>query len=352
METLQKRALVIGATGQDASYLIELLLEKGYRVYGTKRNASTLNTERINHIFEKIELFYADITDLSSVLTVVQLVKPHEIYNLAAQSHVKVSFSKPVYTSQVNAIGTLNVLEAIRLLGYTSRFYQASTSEMFGKVTECPQTEKTPFYPRSPYGVSKLFGHWATINYRESYGLFACSGILFNHESARRGEIFVTRKITQAVSRIERGEQDFLLLGNLDAFRDWGNAKDYVRAMWLMLQQDIPRDFVIATGVQKSVRWFVEETFKYVRREIEWQGSGLDEIAVDKYSRRVLVRVDPKYYRPTEVDTLLGDATLARETLGWEPSVSVEETVREMMEGDYGPPPCTGFFDWILHLFN
>lgn len=340
-------ALIIGATGQDASYLAELLLSKGYSVHGTKRNASTLNTERIDHIFDKIHLHYADVTDLSSILHVIKAVQPHEIYNLAAQSHVKVSFSNPVYTTQVNAIGTLNILEAIRILNFNTRYYQASTSEMFGKVSEVPQNEKTPFHPRSPYGCAKLFAHSITVNYREAYGMFACSGILFNHESAKRGEIFVTRKITRGVASIERGESECLFLGNLDSLRDWGNAKDFVRAMWLMLQQEEPRDFVIATGVQKSVRWFVEESFRYVRRDIEWRGKGLDEFAIDKNTGQVVVRVDPKYYRPAEVDTLLGDYSEAKAQLGWEPKISLTETVKEMMRNDYGPRPRLSLFDWI-----
>jgi GDPmannose 4,6-dehydratase len=327
-----KVALITGITGQDGSYLAELLLEKGYEVHGIVRRSSLINTHRIDHIYQSINLHYGDLTDSTNLVRVIQNVKPDEIYNLAAQSHVKVSFEMPEYTADVDGVGTLRVLEAVRLLGMEDRvrIYQASTSELYGLVQETPQSETTPFYPRSPYGVAKLYGYWATKNYREAYGMYACTGILFNHESPRRGETFVTRKISRGLSRISVGLQDCLYLGNLDAKRDWGHAKDYVEAMWLMLQQDEPDDYVIATGVQYSVREFVEECSKYFGFKIEWMGEGLDEIGYDWNTKKPVIRVDPKYFRPTEVETLLGDATKAKEKLGWEPKISFKQLVEDM----------------------
>ena len=329
---MKKVALITGITGQDGSYLAELLLEKGYEVHGIVRRASLINTHRIDHIYDRIKLHYGDLTDSTNLVRVIQQVKPNEIYNLGAQSHVKVSFEMPEYTGDVDALGTLRILEAVRLLGMEDRvrIYQASTSELYGLVQEVPQKETTPFYPRSPYGVAKLYGYWIVKNYRESYGLHASSGILFNHESPRRGETFVTRKITRGLSRISVGEQDVLSLGNLDARRDWGHAKDYVEAMWLMLQQDEPEDFVIATGIQYSVRDFVEEAAPYFGINIVWQGEGLDEIGVDKNTGRTVINVNPKYFRPAEVETLLGDATKAKEKLGWEPKISFKQLVEDM----------------------
>ncbi len=327
-----KIALITGITGQDGSYLAELLLERGYKVHGIVRRSSLINTDRIDHIYDKIKLHYGDLTDSSSLIRIIQETQPDEIYNLGAQSHVKVSFEIPEYTGQVDALGTLRVLEAVRLLGMEkkTRIYQASTSELYGLVQEIPQRETTPFYPRSPYGVAKIYGYWITKNYRESYGLYACTGILFNHESPRRGETFVTRKITIALSRITSGLQDCLYLGNLNAKRDWGHAKDFVEAMWLMLQQDEPDDFVIATGVQYSVREFVEEAAPYFGIKIRWQGEGLDEIGIDEFTGKVIIRVDPKYFRPAEVETLLGDASKAKEKLGWEPRTSFKQLVEDM----------------------
>ena len=327
-----KIALITGATGQDGSYLAELLLEKGYEVHGIIRRSSLINTHRINHIYDKLKLHYGDLTDSTNLVRVIQLVQPNEIYNLGAQSHVKVSFEMPEYTADVDAVGTLRVLEAVRLLGMENkvRIYQASTSEMFGLVQEVPQKETTPFYPRSPYGCAKVYGYWITKNYREAYGMYACTGILFNHESPRRGETFVTRKITQALSRISVGLQDCLYLGNLDAKRDWGHAKDFVEAMWLMLQQDEPDDFVIATGVQYSVRDFVKEAAPYFGMNIVWIGEGLDEIGYDWNTKKAVIRVDPKYFRPAEVETLLGDASKAKEKLGWEPKISFKQLVEDM----------------------
>jgi GDPmannose 4,6-dehydratase len=329
---IMKIALITGITGQDGSYLAELLLEKGYKVHGIVRRSSLINTDRIDHIYDKIHLHYGDLTDSSSLIRIIQETQPDEIYNLGAQSHVKVSFEIPEYTGQVDALGTLRVLEAVRLLGMEkkTRIYQASTSELYGLVQEIPQRETTPFYPRSPYGVAKIYGYWITKNYRESYGLYACTGILFNHESPRRGETFVTRKITIALSRITSGLQDCLYLGNLNAKRDWGHAKDFVEAMWLMLQQDEPDDFVIATGVQYSVREFVEEAAPYFGIKIRWQGEGLDEIGIDEFTGKVIIRVDPKYFRPAEVETLLGDASKAKEKLGWEPRTSFKQLVEDM----------------------
>jgi|TARA_B100001094_G_scaffold309524_1_gene343262 GDPmannose 4,6-dehydratase len=329
-----KTALITGITGQDGSYLAELLLEKGYMVHGIVRRASLINTARIDHIFdhERVKLHYGDLSDSANIVHILQKCKPDEIYNLAAQSHVKVSFEMPEYTGNVDGLGTLRILEAVRILGMEEkcRIYQASTSEMYGLVQESPQTETTPFYPRSPYGCAKVYSYWITKNYRESYGMYACTGILFNHESPRRGETFVTRKITRGLSRISVGEQKVLYLGNLDAKRDWGHAKDYVRAMWMMLQQDEPDDFVIATGKQYSVREFVEKVAPYFGITIEWVGEGDDEIGMDKHTRKTIIAVHPKYYRPAEVETLLGDPTKAKEKLGWEPEISFDELIEDM----------------------
>jgi GDPmannose 4,6-dehydratase len=327
-----KVALITGITGQDGSYLAELLLEKGYDVHGIVRRASLINTARIDHIFDKLTLHYGDLTDSTNLVSVIKKVEPDEIYNLGAQSHVKVSFEIPEYTGQVDGLGTLRILEAVRLLGMEDkvRIYQASTSELYGLVQEIPQRETTPFYPRSPYGVAKLYGYWIVKNYRESYRLHASSGILFNHESPRRGETFVTRKITRGLSRISVGEQDVLSLGNLDARRDWGHAKDFVEAMWLMLQQDKPDDYVIATGEQYSVRDFVNEAAPYFGMNIEWMGEGLNEVGYDWNTKRPVIKVDPKYFRPAEVATLLGDPTKAKEKLGWEPKTSFTQLVEDM----------------------
>jgi GDPmannose 4,6-dehydratase len=327
-----KVALISGITGQDGSYLAELLLEKGYEVHGIIRRASQINTQRIDHIYNQIKLHYGDLTDSTNLVRVIQQVQPDEIYNLGAQSHVKVSFEIPEYTGMVDGLGTLRILEAVRLLGMENktRIYQASTSEMFGKVQEIPQKETTPFYPRSPYGVAKLYGYWIVKNYRESYGLHASSGILFNHESPRRGETFVTRKITRGLSRISVGEQDILYLGNLNSKRDWGHARDFVEAMWLMLQQDEPDDYVIATGEQYSVREFVEEAAPYFGMKIEWMGEGLDEVGYDWNTKKAVIKVNPKYFRPAEVETLLGDASKAKEKLGWEPKISFNQLVEDM----------------------
>jgi len=338
-----KRALITGITGQDGAYLAEFLLEKGYEVHGIKRRASLINTQRIDHLYEdphvenrRFYLHYGDLTDSTNLIRIIQEIQPDEIYNLAAQSHVKVSFESPEYTANADALGTLRLLEAIRILKLENktRFYQASTSELFGKVQEIPQRETTPFYPRSPYAVAKLYAYWITVNYREAYGIFACNGILFNHESPIRGETFVTRKITRAVARIKYGLQDKLYLGNLDAKRDWGYAKDYVRAMWMILNHDVPDDYVIATGEVHSVREFVEKAFKFVDIDIEWVGQGVNEKGIDAKTGRVLVEVDPRYFRPTEVDILVGDATKARQVLGWQPTVTFDELVKIMMESD------------------
>jgi len=328
-----KTALITGITGQDGSYLAELLLEKGYEVHGIVRRSSLINTHRIDHIYNRIHLHYGDLTDSTNIVKVIQKVQPDEIYNLGAQSHVKVSFEMPEYTADVDGVGTLRILEAVRLLGMEDRvrIYQASTSELYGLVQETPQSETTPFYPRSPYGVAKLYGFWIVKNYRESYGMHVSSGILFNHESPRRGETFVTRKITQGLSKISVGLQDCLYLGNLEAKRDWGHAKDYVEAMWLMLQQDEPDDYVIATGVQYSVREFVEEAAPYFGMKIEWMGEGLNEVGYDWNTKKAVIRVDSKYFRPAEVETLLGDATKAKEKLGWEPKISFKELVEDMV---------------------
>jgi GDPmannose 4,6-dehydratase len=327
-----KVALITGITGQDGSYLAELLLEKGYEVHGIVRRSSLINTHRIDGIYDRLSLHYGDLTDSTNLVRVIQKVQPDEIYNLGAQSHVKVSFEMPEYTADVDAVGTLRVLEAVRLLGMEKRvrIYQASTSELYGLVQETPQKETTPFYPRSPYGVAKIYGYWITKNYREAYGMYACTGILFNHESPRRGETFVTRKITQALSKISVGLQDCLYLGNLNAKRDWGHAKDFVEAMWLMLQQDEPDDYVIATGVQYSVKDFVEEAASYFGMKIVWMGEGLGEYGYDLNTKKVVIKVDPKYFRPAEVETLLGDASKAKEKLDWEPKISFKQLVEDM----------------------
>jgi len=338
-----KKALVSGITGQDGAYLAEFLLDKGYEVHGIKRRSSSFNTARVDHLYrdpheEGVRFFihYGDLTDSTNLIRIIQQVQPDEIYNLAAQSHVKVSFETPEYTANADALGTLRTLEAIRILGLEKkiRFYQASTSEMYGKVVEIPQNENTPFYPRSPYGAAKVYAYWITVNYREAYNMFACNGILFNHESPIRGETFVTRKITRAVARMRLGLQDKLHLGNLDAKRDWGFARDYVRAMYLMLQQDEPEDFVIATGESYSVREFVVKAFGEVGIEIVWEGVGLDEVGRDSDSGKVLIQIDPRYFRPTEVDILLGDPSRAREKLGWESKVSFDELVKLMVRED------------------
>ena len=340
---MSKTALITGITGQDGAYLAEFLLAKGYAVHGVKRRASSFNTDRIDHLYQdpherdvRLKLHYGDLTDSTNLIRIIQEVQPDEIYNLAAQSHVAVSFETPEYTANSDALGTLRVLEAIRILGLEkkTRFYQASTSEMFGKVQEIPQRETTPFYPRSPYGAAKVYAYWITVNYREAYDLFACNGILFNHESPMRGETFVSRKITRALTRIRVGLQDTLYLGNLDSRRDWGHARDYVRAQWLMLQQAAPEDFVIATGKQFSVRDFVVAASSLLDMKIEWQGDGVQEVGIDTKSGRKLVQVDPRYFRPAEVDTLLGDATKARQKLGWAAEVSFPELVAEMVECD------------------
>ncbi|HEY2682911.1 MAG TPA: GDP-mannose 4,6-dehydratase [Steroidobacteraceae bacterium] len=340
---MTKTALITGITGQDGAYLAELLLSKGYAVHGVKRRSSLFNTDRIDHLYQdphetdiRLELHYGDLTDSTNLIRIIQEVQPDEIYNLAAQSHVAVSFETPEYTANSDAIGTLRILEAIRILGLEkrTRFYQASTSEMFGKVQEIPQRETTPFYPRSPYGAAKVYAYWITVNYREAYGLYACNGILFNHESPLRGETFVSRKITRALTRIKVGLQDTLHLGNLDSRRDWGHARDYVHAQWLMLQQKEPEDFVIATGKQYSVRDFVVAAGKCLDMRIEWRGEGVEEQGVDAKSGRTVVKVDPRYFRPTEVETLLGDATKAKEKLGWSAKIEFPQLVAEMVESD------------------
>ena len=344
----QKVALITGITGQDGSYLAEFLIDKGYEVHGVLRRSSSFNTGRIEHLYldevvrdmkrkRLVNLHWGDMTDTSSLIRIIQTIQPDEIYNLAAQSHVKVSFDVPEFTAETDAVGTLRLLEAVRILGmeHKTKIYQASTSELFGLVQETPQKETTPFYPRSPYAVAKLYAYWIMKNYRESYGMFAVNGILFNHESERRGENFVTRKITLAACRIAQGLQDKLYLGNLSSLRDWGYAKDYVECMWLMLQQEKPEDFVIATGEQHTVREFCTLAFKYAGIELEWQGEGLAEKGIDKNTGKVLVEVDPKYFRPAEVQTLLGDPTKARTVLGWNPrKTSFDELVRLMVESD------------------
>ncbi len=340
---MSKTALITGITGQDGAYLAELLLGKGYVVHGIKRRSSSFNSSRVDHLYqdpheEDVRFFmhYGDLTDATNLIRVIQEVQPDEIYNLAAQSHVQVSFETPEYTANSDALGTLRLLEAIRILGLaeTTRFYQASTSEMYGKVVETPQTETTPFYPRSPYGAAKVYAYWITVNYREAYGMFACNGILFNHESPVRGETFVTRKITRAVARIRLGLQDKLYLGNLDSKRDWGHARDFVRAMWLMLQQDRPEDFVVATGETYSVRDFVERAFAKVGIGLAWEGTGLEEVGRNQETGREVVSIDPRYFRPTEVDFLLGDPSKAREKLGWQAEVSFDELVETMVRED------------------
>lgn len=337
-------ALITGITGQDGSYLAEFLLEKGYDVHGIIRRASSFNTARIQHLYAdpkchrqgKMKLHYGDMTDSSSLVKVISSVQPTEIYNLAAQSHVMVSFEVSEYTAEVDAVGTVRLLDAIRTCGLEKsvRFYHASTSELYGRVVEVPQNEKTPFYPRSPYACAKLYSFWIVVNYREAYDMFACNGILFNHESPRRGENFVTRKVTRSIAKIQLGLQDVLELGNLDAKRDWGHAKDYVEAMWLMLQQPAPDDYVIATGEAHSVKEFVEAAFQYVGRTIKWEGEGVNEKGQDAETGQVLVKVNPKYFRPTDVEVLLGDATKAKEKIGWKPTVTFESLVKDMMDSD------------------
>jgi GDPmannose 4,6-dehydratase len=336
-----KKALITGINGQDGSYLAELLLKKGYEVHGTIRRASVFTTERIDHLYQdphekniRLFLHYGDLTDSSNLNRLVEKTEPDEIYNLGAQSHVKVSFEVPEYTAEVDAVGTLRLLDAIKEAGVHTRFYQASSSEMFGKAIESPQKESTPFYPRSPYGAAKVYAHWITVNYREAYNLFACSGILFNHESPRRGKRFVTRKVTRAVAGIYHGLQDKLFLGNLDAKRDWGYAPEYVEAMWLMLQQESPDDYVIATGESHTVRELASEAFKNIDMELQWEGEGIEEKGIDKKNGKVLVEVDPKYFRPTEVECLIGDASKAEKKLGWKPKVKFEELVKIMVQAD------------------
>ena len=324
------KALITGITGQDGSYLAEFLLEKGYEVHGIVRRSSLINTHRIDHIYDQIQLHYGDLTDSGNIISLVQKIKPDEVYNLAAMSHVKVSFEMPEYTGEVDALGTLRILDAIRLLDHECKFYQASTSELYGLVQEVPQNEKTPFYPRSPYGCAKLYSYWITKNYREAYGIHASNGILFNHESQRRGETFVTRKITMGLSRISSGLQHELVLGNLDAKRDWGHAKDYVRGMWMIAQHDTPDDFVLATGKMYSVKEFVEHAAEYFGFSIRWRGEGLEEVGYCPAMGRDIIRVSDKYYRPTEVEQLLGDATKAKEVLGWEPELSFKDLVEDM----------------------
>lgn len=354
MKNPQKVALITGITGQDGSYLAEFLLEKGYIVHGLKRRASSFNTQRVDHIYQdphirnaNFRLHYGDLTDTSNLVRIVQETQPDEIYNLGAQSHVAVSFESPEYTADVDGLGTLRLLEAIRILGLEkkTRFYQASTSELFGLVQETPQRETTPFYPRSPYAAAKMYAYWITVNYREAYGIYACNGILFNHESPRRGETFVTRKITRGLANINQGLEDCLYMGNIDALRDWGHAKDYVRMQWMMLQQDKPEDFVIATGVQYSVREFIEKTANALGMVLRWEGKGIDECAYwlnppsDLVTEGIVIprcifRVDPRYFRPTEVETLLGDPTKAKERLGWVPEITLDEMIHEMVVSD------------------
>ena len=339
----KKVALITGVTGQDGAYLAEFLINKGYEVHGLRRRVSIFNTQRIDHLYKdphlsgnNLKLHYGDMTDSLSVLRIIQEVQPDEIYNLAAQSHVAVSFEEPEYTANSDALGTLRILEAVKVLGMINKtkIYHASTSELYGKVQEIPQNEKTPFYPRSPYAVAKLYAFWIVVNYREAYNLFATNGILFNHESPLRGETFVTRKVTRAVSKISLGQQKKLYIGNLDAIRDWGHAKDYVEGMWLMLQQKKPKDFVLASGETHTVRDLIEKAFSHVSIEIEWDGNGINEVGINKKTREVLVEVDDEYFRPTEVDYLHGDSSLAHKELGWKPSISFDQLVSEMMESD------------------
>jgi GDPmannose 4,6-dehydratase len=338
-----QRALITGITGQDGAYLAELLLDKGYEVHGIKRRASSFNTDRIDHLYQdphargvRLHLHYGDLTDATNLIRIIQQVQPDEIYNLAAQSHVGVSFETPEYTANSDALGTLRVLEAIRILGMSerTRFYQASTSEMFGKVQEVPQRETTPFYPRSPYGAAKVYAYWITVNYREAYGMYACNGILFNHESPVRGETFVTRKITRGLARISEGLEECLFLGNLDSLRDWGHARDFVRAQWLMLQQAEAEDFVIATGEQHSVREFAERAALLLGMRLEWTGKGIEERGIDGKSGRTIVKIDARYFRPTEVETLLGDASKALRKLGWKPEIDFQTLIAEMVKED------------------
>ena len=345
--TTPKTALITGITGQDGSYLAEFLLEKGYVVHGIKRRASSFNTQRVDHIYQdphidnaKFKLHYGDLTDTSNLVRIIQETQPDEIYNLGAQSHVAVSFESPEYTADVDGMGTLRILEAIRILGLEkkTRFYQASTSELYGLVQETPQTETTPFYPRSPYAVAKMYAYWITVNYREAYGIYACNGILFNHESPRRGETFVTRKITRGLANISQGLEDCLYMGNIDALRDWGHAKDYVRMQWMMLQQEQAEDFVIATGVQYSVRQFIEWTAAELGMQLRWEGTGINEIAYavlpGAAQETPVVRIDPRYFRPTEVETLLGDPSKAKQKLGWMPEITAQEMCAEMVAYD------------------
>lgn len=333
-----KKALITGITGQDGSYLAELLLNKGYDVHGLRRTSSIFNTERIEHLINNknlnFHLHYGDLIDSSNLNRILEKIQPDEIYNLGAQSHVHVSFQIPEYTAEVDGIGTLRLLDAIKETKIKSKFYQASTSELFGKVQEIPQKESTPFYPRSPYGIAKLFAFWTVVNYREAYNIFACNGILFNHESPRRGKIFATRKITCAIANIVNNKQDKIYLGNLDAKRDWGFAKDYVEAMWLMLQQNIPDDYIIATGETHTVREFCEEAFKIAGYEIAWDGHGLEEKGIDKKTGKILIEIDPKYFRPTEVDLLIGDSSKAREKLNWQPTINFKKLIKIMTEHD------------------
>ena len=347
---MKKKALITGITGQDGSYLAELLLAKGYEVHGMIRRSSSFNTGRIDHLYrnpeiynEKLFLHYGDLTDSSNLNRLLEKIEPFEIYNLGAQSHVKVSFEVPEYTADVIAMGTLRFLDAIKETGLNSRFYQASTSELFGKVQQIPQTEETPFYPRSPYGVAKLYAYWVIVNYREAYGLFACNGILFNHESPRRGETFVTRKISRAVSRIKLGIQDYLTLGNLDSKRDWGYAPEFVEGMWRMMQKEIPADYVLATGETHTIREFVDLAFRQLGMDLEWSGKGIDEQGVEKKTGKVLVKVNPRYYRPTEVELLIGDASKARNELGWEPKIKFEELVKLMVQKDWDKVKRRGY---------
>jgi len=344
-----KIAFITGITGQDGSYLAEFLLEKGYIVHGLKRRSSSFNTSRIDHIYQdphevsqRLILHYGDLTDSTNLIRIIQQIQPDEIYNLGAQSHVAVSFESPEYTANSDALGTLRILEAVRILGLTTKtkIYQASTSELFGKVQEIPQTESTPFYPRSPYGVAKLYAYWITVNYREAFEMYACNGILFNHESPRRGETFVTRKITRGIARINQGLEKCLYMGNIDSLRDWGHAKDYVQMQWLMLQQENPRDYVISTGRQESVRRFIELCASFIgwnkkeEKAIIWEGEGLNEIGRRSDNGEVVVKIDPRYFRPAEVETLLGDYSKAKEELGWSPKISLEQMIKEMMEKD------------------
>ena len=340
-KTAPKVALITGITGQDGSYLAEFLLEKGYTVHGIKRRASSFNTARVDHIYQdphvdnaRFKLHYGDLSDSSNLTRIIQETQPDEIYNLAAQSHVAVSFESPEYTADVDGMGTLRILEAIRILGLEkkTRFYQASTSELYGLVQETPQRETTPFYPRSPYAVAKLYAYWITVNYREAYGMYACNGILFNHESPRRGETFVTRKITRGLANISQGLEDCLFMGNIDALRDWGHAKDYVRMQWMMLQQDQPEDFVIATGVQYSVRQFIEWSAAELGMPLRWEGTGVNEVGY--WNDQAIVKIDPRYFRPTEVETLLGDSSKAKQKLGWVPEITVQEMCKEMIAYD------------------